>query len=244
MTAPNEPGLAPGSSESCLELKAVTVQLGRRATGTHLFEPVSASLEPHKMTAIMGNSGSGKSTLLHIAAGLRQPTSGSVLLDGQDLTLLPERRLSRIRRDKVGFVFQTYNLLPSLTVYDNVALPLRLRRDRRVRARVVAALEAVGLDGLQGVHPARLSGGQAQRVAIARALITKPSVVFGDEPTGALDSETASGVMTSLRHVADQGAGRSRIVFGLAQIEARRVGEVGQHGIVETHVSSSHDVGQ
>lgn len=178
---------------SSLELKEVSVRFGGRATGSELFAPVSVSFEPQQITAIMGTSGSGKSTLLHVAAGLRPPTSGSVLLDGQDLTRLSERRLSRIRRERFGFVFQSYNLLPSLTVYDNVALPLRLRRDRRVRTRVMAALEAVGLHDRQGARPVRLSGGQTQRVAIARALVTKPSVVFGDEPTGALDRETATG---------------------------------------------------
>lgn len=159
------------------------------------------------MTAIMGSSGSGKSTLLHVAAGLRPPTSGRIRFGDLDLVGLSERRLSRLRRDMFGFVFQSYNLLPSLTVFDNVALPLRLRRERGIRDEVMTALATVGLAKRAVQWPAQLSGGQAQRVAIARALASRPRLLFGDEPTGALDRASAEEVMVALRCVVETGAG-------------------------------------
>lgn len=167
---------APANPEPTLALEGVTVRLGRRSSSRELFDALSVSFQPSKMTAITGPSGSGKSTLLHVAAGLRAPTTGRVLFDGRDLTSLSERQRSRIRRDNFGFVFQSYNLMPSLTVHENVALPLRLRRDSSFRARATSALEAVELVDYQRAYPAHLSGGQAQRVAIARALATRPRV--------------------------------------------------------------------
>src|SRR5436305_3992758 len=138
----------------------------------------------------MGPSGSGKSTFLNVAAGLDRPTSGTVTLGDTDLARLTERKLTILRRKRIGFVFQAFNLLPSLTVAQNIALPLRLdgRRGRRLAGREVAA--RVGLDKRLRHRPSQLSGGQQQRVAIARALVTRPDVVFADEPTGALDRRT------------------------------------------------------
>ena len=164
---------------------------------------VSVGLPAGSFTAIMGPSGSGKSTFLHVAAGLDRATSGTVALAGTDLGGLSERKLTILRRERVGFVFQAFNLMPSLTVTQNIALPLRLdgRRPRRSDVREVAA--RVGLDDRLRHRPAQLSGGQQQRVAIARALVTRPEVVFADEPTGALDSRTGRGVLALLREVVD-----------------------------------------
>src|SRR6058998_531110 len=151
----------------------------------------------------MGPSGSGKSTFLNVAAGLDQPTSGTVMLGDTDLAGLNERRLTVLRRERIGFVFQAFNLLPSLTVAQNIGLPLRLdgRRAKRSVVREVAA--RVGLENRLRHRPSQLSGGQQQRVAIARALVTQPEVVFADEPTGALDTRTGRGVLALLRGLVD-----------------------------------------
>ncbi|MGW5265994.1 ABC transporter ATP-binding protein [Microbispora sp. NPDC004025] len=159
-------------------------------------------------TAVMGPSGSGKSTLLHCAAGLDRPAAGTVLIDGTDLGSLDERALTLLRRDRVGFVFQEYNLVDALTAEENVALPLRLAGRRPAPASVRAALGEVGLAHRAGHRPAELSGGERQRVAIARTLIarsqgTEPVVLFADEPTGALDSAASRAVMELLRGLVD-----------------------------------------
>ena len=168
------------------------------------LDGVSASLASASFTAIMGPSGSGKSTFLHVAAGLDRPTSGTVTLGDKDLTRLSERRLTILRRKQIGFVFQAFNLMPSLTVAQNIGLPLRLdgRRARRSEVRDVAA--RVGLGDRLRHRPSQLSGGQQQRVAIARALVARPAVLFADEPTGALDIRTGRGVLALLRELVDQ----------------------------------------
>jgi putative ABC transport system ATP-binding protein len=167
------------------------------------LDGISVGFTRGSFTAIMGPSGSGKSTFLHVAAGLDRPTSGSVALGDTELAGLSERRLTILRRERIGFVFQAFNLMPSLTVTQNIGLPLRLdgRRPRRSEVRKVAA--RVGLDQRLRHRPAQLSGGQQQRVAIARALITRPEVVFADEPTGALDRRTGRDVLALLRDVVD-----------------------------------------
>jgi putative ABC transport system ATP-binding protein len=194
-----------------LRLESVRREYGGRKNTVAALDGVSAVLERGTFTAVMGASGSGKSTFLHCAAGLDRPTSGSVTLDGTDLSTLGERSLTKLRRTRIGFVFQAYNLLPALTVADNVALPLRLAGRRPNREVVDEMLERVGLAGRRRTRPAELSGGQQQRVAIARALITRPSVVFGDEPTGALDVSSAQQVLTLLRQTA--GAGEQAVVM-------------------------------
>jgi putative ABC transport system ATP-binding protein len=177
---------------------------GRGEGAVVALDGVSAELLAGSFTAIMGPSGSGKSTLLNVAAGLDRPTSGSVALGGTGLAQLSERRLTILRRERIGFVFQSFNLLPSLTVAQNIALPLRLdgRRPRRSAVREIAA--RVGLEKRLRDRPSQLSGGQQQRVAIARALITRPEVVFADEPTGALDTCTGREVLVLLREVVDE----------------------------------------
>jgi putative ABC transport system ATP-binding protein len=155
-------------------------------------------------TAVMGPSGSGKSTLLQCAAGLDRPTSGEVWLGGQELGGLSETRLTVLRRDRIGFVFQSFNLLPSLTAELNVALPLRLAGRRPSRTEIRRVLSSVGLADRTGHRPSQLSGGQQQRVAIARALVTRPEVVFADEPTGMLDSASGHEVLGLLRGLVDE----------------------------------------
>lgn len=187
-----------------IQLTRVSRRYGGGQDGVTALDAVSLSLRRGTFTAVMGPSGSGKSTLLQCAAGLDRPTSGSVRLGGTELTGLSERKLTLLRRERVGFVFQAFNLLPSLTAAQNVALPLRLAGRRPAPARVRAALEQVGLGARARHRPAQLSGGQQQRVALARALITRPEVLFGDEPTGALDSRTSREVLELLRAMVDR----------------------------------------
>jgi putative ABC transport system ATP-binding protein len=185
-------------------LAGVTKTFGKGEHAVRALDDVSLVFEQGSFTAIMGPSGSGKTTLLQIAAGLDQPDRGSVLLGKTELGGLGERRLAGVRRREIGFVFQAFNLLPSLTAAQNVVLPLRLagRRPRRRVAR--EALERVGLRERAGHRPAELSGGQQQRVAIARALVTEPTVIFADEPTGALDRRSTREVLALLRHATDR----------------------------------------
>ncbi|MBU2694273.1 MULTISPECIES: ABC transporter ATP-binding protein [Pimelobacter] len=184
-------------------LDGVARSYGSRAGRVDALRGVTHAFAPGSFTAIMGPSGSGKSTLLQCAAGLDRPTSGRVLVAGHDLGRLSEAALTRLRRDAMGFVFQAYNLLPALTAHDNVALPARLAGRRPARGEVAAALTRVGLETQQRRRPAELSGGQQQRVAIARALVTRPQVVYADEPTGALDRTTGRQVLELLRSTVD-----------------------------------------
>jgi len=194
-----------------LLLDGVTKTYHSKAGRTEALRGVSHLFEHGSFTAVMGASGSGKSTLLQCAAGLDRPTAGTVMLGGTELGALNEVALTKLRRAEMGFVFQAYNLLPSLTVHENVALPLRLTGRRPPRWDVQAVLARVGLDQLGRRRPAELSGGQQQRVAIARALITRPAVLFADEPTGALDSRTSRLVLELLRGTTD-GAGQTVVM--------------------------------
>ncbi|MFB6561211.1 MULTISPECIES: ABC transporter ATP-binding protein [unclassified Streptomyces] len=186
-----------------IQLKDVTRVFGAGDRAVTALDRVSLDVPRGTFTAVMGPSGSGKSTLLQCAAGLDRPTSGRVSVGGTELGGLGETRLTLLRRDRIGFVFQAFNLLPALTAEQNVALPLRLAGRRPARAEVREALARVGLGDRARHRPAQLSGGQQQRVALARALITRPEVLFGDEPTGALDSQTGRGVLTLLRTMVD-----------------------------------------
>jgi putative ABC transport system ATP-binding protein len=168
------------------------------------LDGVSVAFERGTFTAVMGPSGSGKSTLLHCAAGLDRPTAGSVTVDGVVLDDLTEDDLTRLRRDRIGFVFQAFNLVSALTAEQNVSLPMRLAGRRPPMADVAAALSAVGLADRMRHRPSELSGGEQQRVAVARALISRPAVVFADEPTGALDSGTSRHILDLLRALVDE----------------------------------------
>lgn len=186
-----------------VRLAAVTKTYGRGPRAVRALDEVSVSIPRGSFTAVMGPSGSGKSTFLHCAAGLDTPTSGTSHLGDTELTGLNETRLTQLRRSRVGFVFQAFNLVPALTVRQNIALPLRLAKQRLDPAWLEEILRRVGLAGRADHRPAELSGGQQQRVAIARALITRPDVVFGDEPTGALDTVTAKEILGLLRGCVD-----------------------------------------
>jgi len=183
-------------------LEGVSKRYGRRRRGVQALSDVNVTFASGTLTAVVGISGSGKSTLLQCAAGLDMPTSGTVRIGGTDLSGLSRRKLSVLRRRQVGFVFQSLNLVPTLTAAENIALPLRLD-GRKVYKDVVTRLgEAVGIGPELGRLPHTLSGGQQQRAAIARALITNPDVIFADEPTAALDMVTADGVLSLLRQAA------------------------------------------
>ncbi|HZU13943.1 MAG TPA: ABC transporter ATP-binding protein [Chloroflexota bacterium] len=164
---------------------------------------VEVAFQPGTFSAVMGPSGSGKSTLMHLLAGLDRPTSGTVTIDGVELNGLNDKKLTLLRRQKVGFVFQFFNLLPMLTAEENITLPLRIAGERVDEASLRQLLEAVGLADRKEHRPAELSGGQQQRVAIARALITRPAVIFADEPTGNLDSQSSREVLDMLRRAVD-----------------------------------------
>ncbi|GAA0373063.1 ABC transporter ATP-binding protein [Actinoallomurus spadix] len=193
-----------GGMSNVLELERVSRSYGRGGRAVHALCEVDVQVPERSLTAVMGPSGSGKSTFLQCAAGLDRPTSGVVRLGGRVISGMRERSLSRMRRTRIGFVFQSFNLLPALTVQQNVLLPLRLDGRRRDPAGAWELLARVGLDGREDARPGQLSGGQQQRVAIARALITEPEVIFADEPTGALDQETGAEILSLLREAVDQ----------------------------------------
>ncbi|WP_433424526.1 ABC transporter ATP-binding protein [Microtetraspora malaysiensis] len=184
-------------------MNAVTKTYRRGAHEVHALRGVTVGLPKGGFIAVMGPSGSGKSTFLHCAAGLDTPTSGTVHLGDVELSRMNETRLTELRREKAGFVFQAFNLIPSLSVADNITLPLRLAGGRADRAWLDEVVRRVGLGNRVTHRPSQLSGGQQQRVALARALVTRPEVVFADEPTGALDTTTAAEVLGLLRQVVD-----------------------------------------
>jgi putative ABC transport system ATP-binding protein len=182
----------------------LTRRYGEGDAAVEAIKDVSIDFQPGTFTAIMGPSGSGKSTLLHLLAGLDRPTCGTVTITGIDITQLSDTALTVLRRQKIGFVFQFFNLLPMLTVEENIVLPLRIGGQKIDQGFVTALIERMGLADRRKYRPAQLSGGQQQRVAIARALVTKPAVIFADEPTGNLDSKMGQELLTLLRHAVDE----------------------------------------
>ena len=194
-----------GDSSPAAAARGLTKTYGRGDAQVHALRGVDLDLPRGRFTAIMGPSGSGKSTLMHCLAGLDQPSGGTVTVAGTDLGSLGDDALTVFRREHVGFVFQSFNLLPMLTAAENIALPLELggrRADDAVRERVRTLADALGVADRLGHRPAELSGGQQQRIAIARALITEPVLLFADEPTGNLDSATSAEVLRQLRRSA------------------------------------------
>ena len=173
-------------------------------TAVEALRGVSLGIEAGRLTAIMGPSGSGKSTLMHILAGLDRPSEGSVSIAGVEITGMNDKQLTRLRRDHIGFVFQFFNLLPMLTAEENILLPLSIAGEKPEREWLEELLDTVGINGRRKHRPSELSGGQQQRVSIARALISKPSVLFADEPTGNLDSNTSKDVLALLRHSVEE----------------------------------------
>jgi len=182
----------------------VSRRYGEGAAAVDALVDVTTGFERGRFTAIMGPSGSGKSTLMHILAGLDLPTAGSVVLDGNEITGLDDAALTRLRRDKLGFVFQFFNLLPVLTAEENLVLPLSIAGRKPDRVWLERLIRTVGLQDRRRHRPSELSGGQQQRVAVARALVSKPAVVFADEPTGNLDSKASQDVLKLLRQAVDE----------------------------------------
>ena len=181
----------------------LTRRYGEGAAAVDALAGVTVAFPAGGLTAIMGPSGSGKSTLMHCLAGLDTPTSGSVQLDGVELSGLSDKALTELRRDRVGFVFQAFNLLPVLTAEENITLPLTLAGRKPDQAWLDQLIDTVNLGDRRTHRPAELSGGQQQRVAVARALVHKPAVVFADEPTGNLDSKSSGEILTLLRRSVD-----------------------------------------
>jgi putative ABC transport system ATP-binding protein len=232
----------------------VVRRYGDGDTAVDALRSVSLEIERGRLTAVMGPSGSGKSTLMHILAGLDQPTSGEVSVAGVDVSGLDDTALTKLRRDHIGFIFQFFNLLPMLTAAENIALPLKLAGGSPDPAWLRELIDKVGLGARLGHRPSELSGGQQQRVAVARALVSRPSVMFADEPTGNLDSTTGGEILALLRdsvdslgqttvmvtHDAHAAAIADRILF-LADGEiVRDLGPSTAHEILETLDEVSH----
>ena len=226
----------------------VTRRYGQGDTAVDALRGISLGVEQGKLTAVMGPSGSGKSTLMHIMAGLDKPTSGTVAISGTEITTLKDSDLTKLRRRHIGFVFQFFNLLPMLTAEENITLPLSIAGEKPEPAFFSDLIEKVGLADRLHHRPSELSGGQQQRVAIARALVSRPTVLFADEPTGNLDSATGSEILTLMRdsvdsygqttvmvtHEARAAAIADRILFLADGVIVRDVEGASQAEILET----------
>jgi putative ABC transport system ATP-binding protein len=205
-TITEEAVTAKATAGAVVEAKEITRRYGEGDTAVDALRGCSMGVQRGELTAVMGPSGSGKSTLMHILAGLDRPTSGTVSIEGTDITTLGDTELTKLRREHIGFIFQFFNLLPMLTAEENIVLPLELAGRKLDKAWIDEVIGKVGLSDRRSHRPAELSGGQQQRVAIARALISKPTVVFADEPTGNLDSTTSAEILELLRaSVSDYG---------------------------------------
>ena len=191
---------APAQQGVVVQGTDVTRRYGEGETAVDALRGISLGVEAGQLVAVMGPSGSGKSTLMHILAGLDKPTSGSVTIAGEEITTMPDARLTRLRRKHIGFVFQFFNLLPMLTAEENVVLPLSIAGEKPEPQWLEELLQATGLSDRRKHRPSELSGGQQQRVALARALISRPTILFADEPTGNLDSKTGGEILELLRH--------------------------------------------
>ncbi|WP_325201194.1 ABC transporter ATP-binding protein [Oscillibacter sp.] len=189
-----------------LETKSLRKHYGAGETEVRALDGVDLKVEKGEFVAVVGTSGSGKSTLLHMLGGLDRPTSGSVAVDGKDIFSLKDEALTIFRRRKIGFVFQNYNLVPVLSVYENIVLPIQLDGQKPDAAYVDRIIETLGLERKLQNLPNNLSGGQQQRVAIARALAAKPAIILADEPTGNLDSKTSQDVMALLKITSEKFA--------------------------------------
>jgi putative ABC transport system ATP-binding protein len=196
-------GQTGNAGEAVVSGTDVTRRYGAGETAVDALRGVSIDIGRRQLTAVMGPSGSGKSTLMHILAGLDRPTSGEVTIDGTSITSLNDSQLTLLRREHIGFIFQFFNLLPMLTAEENITLPLQLAGTKPDKAWLEELTEKVGLRDRLSHRPAELSGGQQQRVAIARALVTRPTIVFADEPTGNLDSTTSAEILDLLRESVD-----------------------------------------
>ena len=186
-------------AHAAVEARALTRTYGEGETAVDALRGVDIAVQSGELVAVMGPSGSGKSTLMHILAGLDKPTSGTVMIAGTEITNLNDKQLTHLRRKHIGFVFQFFNLLPMLDAEENVVLPLTIAGQKPEKEWLDQLLEKMGLDKRRSHRPSELSGGQQQRVAIARSLVTKPTILFADEPTGNLDSKTGGEILDLLR---------------------------------------------
>ena len=204
MEAAATPLVTEPSSEAIVACRGLSRRFGEGGAAVDALRGVDLDFPRGQLTAIVGPSGSGKSTLMHLLAGLDKPTAGKVWIDGTDITGLSDKGMTELRRSKLGFIFQFFNLVPVLDAGENISLPLRIAGGDVDEAWLAQLLEMVGLSDRASHRPAELSGGQQQRVAIARALVARPAVVFADEPTGNLDSTSSSGVLDILRRSVDE----------------------------------------
>jgi putative ABC transport system ATP-binding protein len=200
MAVVEEGAPAPAQQGTVVQAKDVTRRYGEGETAVDALRGISLDVDAGQLVAVMGPSGSGKSTLMHILAGLDKPSSGTVTIAGEEITTLPDNQLTRLRRRRIGFVFQFFNLLPMLTAEENVVLPLSIAGTKPDAAWLRELLESTGLTDRRNHRPSELSGGQQQRVAIARALVSRPTILFADEPTGNLDSKTGGEILELMRH--------------------------------------------
>ncbi|WP_314962412.1 ABC transporter ATP-binding protein [Peptostreptococcus stomatis] len=210
---------------------------GKKDNIVKAVDGISLEVENGKFTAIIGTSGSGKSTLLHCLAGLDKPTSGEVILGNKNIYSLNDDELSRIRRQEFGFIFQSFNLIPVLNVYDNIILPIQLDGKKEDKEYIMNIIKKVGLEDQLKKFPNELSGGQQQRVAIARALSNKPAVIFADEPTGNLDSKTTEEVMSLLRSTVSElnQTGKTTTINAIINLLRSTVSELNQTLLMITH---------
>jgi putative ABC transport system ATP-binding protein len=190
-------------STAAVSAVEITKVYGEGEASVRALCTVSLDVQPGEFLAVMGPSGSGKSTLMHLLAGLDRPSEGNVFIDGDNVTQMKDKELTMLRRKRVGFIFQAFNLIPQLTAEENIVLPLTLAREK-ANGNLEAILDKVSLTDRRKHKPTELSGGQQQRVAVARALITEPAVVFADEPTGNLDSKSSDDILQLLRTAADE----------------------------------------
>jgi putative ABC transport system ATP-binding protein len=237
-----------GNAGAVVVAEDVTRRYGEGDTAVDALRGVSLEVQQGKLTAVMGPSGSGKSTLMHILAGLDKPTSGTVRVSGTEITTLNDSDLTRLRRRHIGFVFQFFNLLPMLTADENIKLPLAIAGEKPEAAYFADLIEKVGLANRLEHRPSELSGGQQQRVAVARALVSRPTVLFADEPTGNLDSATGNEILGLMRdsvdaygqttvmvtHEARAAAIADRILFLADGLIVRDVAGATQAEILET----------
>jgi putative ABC transport system ATP-binding protein len=235
-------------SLAVVSAKDVTRRYGEGDTAVDALRGVSLDVTRGQLTAVMGPSGSGKSTLMHILAGLDRPTEGTVAIDGTDITTLGDTDLTKLRRRHIGFIFQFFNLLPMLTAEENILLPLELAGTKRDKQWTNGLIDKVGLDDRRKHRPSELSGGQQQRVAIARALVSRPTVMFADEPTGNLDSQTSAEILRLLAesvqefgqttvmvtHDAHAAAIADRVLFLGDGLIVKELGKCDAHTILET----------